>query len=195
MEIVLIRHGLPMRVETTDGVAADPSLSRIGLMQAVEAADWLVGIKIEAIYSSPLQRARETAEPFAQRSGLEIVIEDDVSEFDRDSSTYIPMEELKAQDYEAWKAFVDGGYGDDVDMLAFQATVVRGVESIIERHSGERVAVFCHGGVVNMWASHVLDMPPRLFTDVRYASASRFLCASTGERSLVSLNETQHLRG
>ncbi len=184
-----------MRVETTDGVAADPSLSRIGLMQAVEAADWLVGIKIEAIYSSPLQRARETAEPFAQRSGLEIVIEDDVSEFDRDSSTYIPMEELKAQDYEAWKAFVDGGYGDDVDMLAFQTTVVRGVESIIERHSGERVAVFCHGGVVNMWASHVLDMPPRLFTDVRYASASRFLCASTGERSLVSLNETQHLTG
>ena len=53
MEIVLIRHGLPMRVETKDGVAADPSLSRIGLMQAVEAADWLVGIKIEAIYSSP----------------------------------------------------------------------------------------------------------------------------------------------
>ena len=195
MEIVLIRHGLPMRVETKDGVAADPSLSRIGLMQAAEAADWLVGIKIEAIYSSPLQRARETAEPFAQRSGLEIMIEDDVSEFDRDSSTYIPMEELKAQDYEAWKAFVDGSYGDDVDMLAFQATVVRGVESIIERHSGERVAVFCHGGVVNMWASHVLGMPPRLFADVRYASASRFLCASTGERSLVSLNETQHLRG
>ena len=195
MEIVLIRHGLPMRVETKDGVAADPSLSRIGLMQAAEAADWLVGIKIEAIYSSPLQRARETAEPFAQRSRLEIMIEDDVSEFDRDSSTYIPMEELKAQDYEAWKAFVDGGYGDDVDMLAFQATVVRGVESIIERHSGERVAVFCHGGVVNMWASHVLGMPPRLFADVRYASASRFLCASTGERSLVSLNETQHLRG
>ncbi|HIC35745.1 MAG TPA: histidine phosphatase family protein, partial [Gammaproteobacteria bacterium] len=95
MEIVLIRHGLPMRVEAKDGVAADPSLSRIGLMQAAEAADWLVGIKIEAIYSSPLQRARETAEPFAQRSGLEIVIEDDVSEFDRDSSTYIPMEELK----------------------------------------------------------------------------------------------------
>ncbi len=195
MEIVLIRHGLPMRVETKDGVAADPSLSRIGLMQAAEAADWLVGIKIEAIYSSPLQRARETAEPFAQRSGLEIMIEDDVSEFDRDSSTYIPMEDLKAQDYEAWKAFVDGSYGDDVDMLAFQATVVRGVESIIERHSGERVAVFCHGGVVNMWASHVLGMPPRLFADVRYASASRFLCASTGERSLVSLNETQHLRG
>tara|TARA_B110000014_G_C20114904_1_gene588485 strand:- start:1255 stop:1809 length:555 start_codon:yes stop_codon:yes gene_type:complete len=182
-----------MRVETKDGVAADPSLSRIGLMQAVEAADWLVGMDIDAIYSSPLQRARETAEPFAKRSGLKIVIEDDVSEFDRDSSTYIPMEELKAQDYEAWKAFVDGGYGDDVDVLSFQATVVRGIESIIERHSGERVAVFCHGGVVNMWASHVLDMPPRLFTDVRYASASRFLCASTGERSLVSLNETQHL--
>ena len=195
MEIVLVRHGLPMRVETKDGVAADPSLSRIGLAQAIQASDWLVGIDIDAIYSSPLQRARETAEPFAKRSGLKIGIEDDVSEFDRDSSSYIPMEELKAQDYEAWKAFVDGGYGDDVDVLSFQATVVRGIESIIDRHPGERVAVFCHGGVVNMWASHVLETPPRLFINVGYASVSRFLCASTGERSLVSLNETQHLTG
>ena len=195
MEIVLVRHGLPMRVETKDGAAANPSLSRIGLAQADQASDWLVAIDIDAIYSSPLQRARETAAPFAKRSGLKIGIEDDVSEFDRDSSTYIPMEELKAQNYEAWKAFVDGGYGDDVDVLSFQATVVRGIESIIDRHPGERVAVFCHGGVVNMWASHVLETPPRLFIDVGYASVSRFLCASTGERSLVSLNETQHLTG
>ena len=195
MEIVLVRHGLPMRVETKDGVAANPSLSRIGLAQADQASDWLVAIDIDAIYSSPLQRARETAAPFAKRSGLKIGIEDGVSEFDRDSSTYIPMEELKAQNYEAWKAFVDGGYGDDVDVLSFQATVVRGIESIIDRHSGERVAVFCHGGVVNMWASHVLETPPRLFINVGYASVSRFLCASTGERSLVSLNETQHLTG
>ena len=195
MEIVLVRHGLPMRVETKDGAAANPSLSRIGLAQADQASDWLVAIDIDAIYSSPLQRARETAAPFAKRSGLKIGIEDGVSEFDRDSSTYIPMEELKAQNYEAWKAFVDGGYGDDVDVLSFQATVVRGIESIIDRHSGERVAVFCHGGVVNMWASHVLETPPRLFINVGYASVSRFLCASTGERSLVSLNETQHLTG
>ena len=195
MEIVLVRHGLPMRVETKDGAAANPSLSRIGLAQADQASDWLVAIDIDAIYSSPLQRARETAAPFAKRSGLKIGIEDDVSEFDRDSSTYIPMEELKAQNYEAWKAFVDGGYGDDVDVLSFQATVVRGIESIIDRHPGERVAVVCHGGVVNMWASHVLETPPRLFIDVGYASVSRFLCASTGERSLVSLNETQHLTG
>lgn len=195
MEIVLVRHGLPMRVETKDGAAANPSLSRIGLAQADQASDWLVAIDIDAIYSSPLQRARETAAPFAKRSGLKIGIEDGVSEFDRDSSTYIPMEELKAQNYEAWKAFVDGGYGDDVDVLSFQATVVRGIESIIDRHPGERVAVFCHGGVVNMWASHVLETPPRLFINVGYASVSRFLCASTGERSLVSLNETQHLTG
>ena len=86
MEIVLVRHGLPMRVETKDGAAANPSLSRIGLAQADQASDWLVAIDIDAIYSSPLQRARETAAPFAKRSGLKIGIEDDVSEFDRDSS-------------------------------------------------------------------------------------------------------------
>ncbi len=73
------------------------------------------------------------------------------------------MEELKRTDYAAWKAFVDGRYNEEVDILAFQDTVVRALESIIARHQGQRVAVFCHGGVINVWAAHVLKMVPRLF--------------------------------
>ena len=42
-------------------------------------------------------------------------------------------------------------------------------------------AVFCHGGVVNLWTAKVLGMAPSLFVDVVYGSISRFLCASTGE--------------
>jgi Na+-translocating ferredoxin:NAD+ oxidoreductase RnfE subunit len=57
-----------------------------------------------------------------------------------------------------------------------------------------RVAVFCHGGVINAWATHVLGMKPQLFADVTYTSISRFFAASSGERSLASLNEAAHLR-
>ena len=185
------RHGLPLRVEQQRG-RADPSLAEIGRRQARLVGAALATERIDAIYSSPLRRAVETAEPLSQALGLEPTIRDGLAEFDRGASHYIPMEQLKAEDYAAWKRFVDGGYGEDVDIAAFARRVANSMEDIIAAHPGERVAVFCHGGVVNVWAANVLAMGVRLFVDVGYASISRFLCASTGERNLLSLNETQH---
>ena len=192
MELILVRHGLPLRVELERG-RADPALSESGRNQARQVADWLAREPIDAIYTSPMRRAVETAAPLAQRRTMQPTTRDDLAEYDRAASHYIPMEQLKAEDYAAWKAFVDGGYGDDFDMELFRRRVSAGMEAIIDRHRGERVAVFCHGGVVNVWASTVLGTPPRLFVDVAYGSISRFLCASSGERNLKSLNETQHL--
>jgi 2,3-bisphosphoglycerate-dependent phosphoglycerate mutase len=54
--------------------------------------------------------------------------------------------------------------------------------------------VFCHGGVINMWATHVLGMAPRIFFEADYTSINRFVCARGGQRSVVSLNERAHLR-
>ena len=192
MELILVRHGLPLRVELAEG-RADPALSAVGREQAEHAAAWLAGERIDAIYSSPLRRARQTAEPLAALAGLTPAIHPDIAEYDRDAAHYIPMEQLKAEDYAAWKAFVDGGYGADVDMRAFEQRVAGAMEEIIDAHRGARVAVFCHGGVVNVWACRTLGLAPQLFIDVGYASISRFLCASTGERNVRSLNETQHL--
>jgi probable phosphoglycerate mutase len=56
------------------------------------------------------------------------------------------------------------------------------------------VAVFCHGGVINMWTAHVLGMAPRVFFEADYTSINRFVCARQGQRSVVSLNERAHLR-
>ncbi len=62
-------------------------------------------------------------------------------------------------------------------------------------HPGQRVAVFCHGGVINVWTAQVLKMPPRLFFEPDYTSIHRFMCARSGQRNVVSLNERAHLRG
>ena len=87
------------------------------------------------------------------------------------------------------RAFVQGGYGDGIDFESFCADVVNGVEAIIERHPGERVAVVCHGGVINIWTAHVLGMPMRLFFQPDYASIHRYVAARSGERSIDALNE------
>ena len=195
MELLLIRHGLPVRIENRDGTPADPPLSDTGRDQAERVAAWLEGIGIDAIYASPLLRARETALPLARRRRLDVRIEQGISEYDADSELYIPMEELKATDYERWHEVVSGGYATDFELKIFHDVVVAAMERIIAAHSGSRVAVFCHGGVINCWATKVLGMPPRLFVDATYTGVSRFMAATSGERSLGSLNETAHLRG
>jgi probable phosphoglycerate mutase len=188
MELILIRHGLPERRDDT----SDPPLAAEGHDQARRVAGRLARERIDAVLSSTMRRAVQTAEPFAARAGHAIEAHDGIREFDRDAGSYVPMEELKRDDYEAWKRFV--ARGRDRDIADFQTMVVETLEGVVARHPGRRVAVFCHGGVINVWTAHVLGMAPRLFFEPRYTSVHRYLCAGTGERNLVSLNETDHLR-
>jgi len=189
MQLVLIRHGLPERRSDT----ADPPLTPEGHDQAGRVARHLAGERIDAVYASPMIRAVQTAEPYAALAGLEIQQREGIVEFDRGSGSYVPMEELKRDDYEAWKAFVSGGYQMDINV--FQRDVVETLEEVVKTNPGKNVAVFCHGGVINVWTAHVLGMAPRLFFEPTYASIHRYLCAGSGERNLVSLNERGHLQG
>ena len=56
------------------------------------------------------------------------------------------------------------------------------------------MAVTCHGGVINVWTAHVIGFTPRMFFNPDYTSINRFQCASSGERSVITLNEAVHLR-
>jgi 2,3-bisphosphoglycerate-dependent phosphoglycerate mutase len=188
MELILIRHGLPERSAET----SDPPLSPTGHDQARRVAAALAGERVDAVHASTMRRAVQTAEPFAAQAGLSVDAHDGICEFDRASGVYTPMEELKREDYAAWLAFVERG--QDPDIAAFQGRVVETLETLIARHKGQTVAVFCHGGVINVWTAHVLSMAPRLFFEPVYTSIHRYLCASSGQRNLVSLNDTAHLR-
>jgi probable phosphoglycerate mutase len=188
MELILIRHGLPVRSRET----SDPPLADEGREQARRVAARLARERIDTVASSTMRRAVQTAEPFATLTGRPIETHEGVVEFDRDAGSYVPMEELKRDDYEAWRRFVSRSQ-DPVNIAAFQQTVVETLEGIIAANRGRRVAVFCHGGVINVWTAHVLGMTPRLFFEPQYASVHRFLCAGTGQRNLFSLNETAHL--
>ncbi len=196
MELILIRHGLPLRRENHDGTPADPPLSEKGQRQAEAVARWLgEESAIDRIYSSPMVRAQQTAMPLAESIGLPIETEARVSEYDRESSRYVPIEELKEIDYEAWREFMRLGYPPGMDLTDFYQAVTAGLGEIIAENRGRRVAVFCHGGVINAWASNVMDFGFRLFFNPMYTSVNRFHASSEGIRSIGSLNETAHLRG
>ena len=75
MELILIRHALPLRVEKKDGSPADPGLGPEGMAQAQKLARWMMAERMDAIYSSPMSRARMTAEFLADLKGMEIIPE------------------------------------------------------------------------------------------------------------------------
>jgi probable phosphoglycerate mutase len=195
VEIVLVRHGLPLRVELETGIA-DPELASEGHEQAAKMAAYLGVEDIEAVYVSPLRRAVETARPLCKLLGLEAVVSEGVAEFDRNSREYVPVEELRATNDPRWEKLLRGEWdGVDEDPSLFRARVVATVEDMIARHPGGRVVVVCHGGVINQYLAHVLGIETHIgFFYPKYTSIHRVMAARSGQRSIVSINEASHLR-
>lgn len=195
MELLLIRHAEPIRVQLQQGVA-DPDLHARGVDQAARLAGWLAGEALDALVTSPLRRARQTADAVGAATGLEAVVDEGVAEYDRDSSEYIPIEELRTVKDERWLAIVEGRYIEEpAEAAAFGERIAASLEAIIAANPGRRVAVVCHGGVINHYLCDVLGLQPKMFFEPRYASISRVAASRLGVRTLVSLNETAHLRG
>lgn len=197
MELLLIRHALPVRRELAEGVA-DPELSSEGREQARHLSQYLASEHLDAVYASTMRRARQTADPIVEDRGLDVRIEPDVAEFDRFSTEYVPVEELKATGDPRWHAMLDGTWQQEAeDPATFNARTIGAIERIIGDHQGERVAVVCHGGVINAYLTDLLglDIDARGFFYPNYTSIHRVAAASTGERSVVTINETSHLRG
>lgn len=196
MELVLVRHAEPHRVDATEhGGPADPALTERGHEQAGALAEWLRHEDIAAVLTSPLRRAVETAAPVARSHGTPVEVVDDLAEYDRNSTTYIPIEDLRGTDSPEWHAMRQGQLHEvaDGDPHAFRQRVVDGIESIVERHAGQRVVVVTHGGVINAYVGHVLGIDTPLWFEPRYAAITRVAANRHGVRSLVTLNEGPRL--
>jgi probable phosphoglycerate mutase len=196
MEIVLVRHALPVRIDATpDGSPADPGLSERGHEQAARVAAALAHDKVDVLYSSPALRAIETAAPLAKALGLEPLIEPGIREFDSGHAAYVPVEELRASNDERWRLLASGDlYGTGVDPDEFRGRVVEAVERIAAAHPGGRAVLVSHSGAINAAAGHVLGQAKAIWFAPAYCSLNRIAISRTGRTGVVSLNETGHVR-
>ncbi|KUI19255.1 phosphoglycerate kinase [Mycobacterium lehmannii] len=190
MQLLIIRHALPLRSEPGQG--SDPDLSEEGIEQAKRLPDALARFPISRLVSSPQKRAIQTAEPVAEALGLSIDIDDRLAEYDRDLSHYTPVEEISEEDM---RRLANGELPSGVDQSAFIARVKAGVDDIVKAADREdTVALFSHGGVINAVVHDVMRTERLLCVQVDYAGITRVLWSSSREAFFVAgVNSTEHV--
>ena len=153
----LVRHG------TVDGMnqriyGRTPGihLSEQGRAEAEEIARELANTGLEAIYSSPLERARETAEAIARSANLPVQIELGLNEIDFGHWSNCRFEELRSDP--EWKRFnsnrSSAGAPAGELMLAAQARAVAVIENLRPQHGV--IAIVSHGDVIRALVAHYL---------------------------------------
>lgn len=194
MQLILVRHAQPHREVRTEGVA-DPGLSELGLWQAERLARWLCHEPIDHVVTSPKRRAKLTAAPLLEHLGHDPAVDADLDEIDRRSPIYLPTELLPTEGGDYWDK-IRAQRWDDIGWdppEVFHGRVLTAFERLVVTRPGERVAVFCHGGVINRIVAEVVGVgAERVNFNTPYASVTRIRVSDTGRRMLVSLNEVAH---
>lgn len=189
---LLIRHGRTAWIgRALAGRTPGVGLDEAGKEQARQLPSALAGTPIAAIYSSPLLRAVETAEPLAAARNLPIHESPRLAEVDFGEWTGRTMEELDRDP--AWRQFnamrsstrIPGGER----MLEVQARMVDELEALRSRHPGETVAVFSHQDAIKAVLAHYAGIPLDLFHrfEISPASVSVLRLADWGPQ-IVAVN-------
>src|SRR6059036_2472495 len=113
MQLLLIRHALPLRSDHGEG--SDPELSDAGLEQVARLPEALARFPISRVVSSPQRRAVQTAEPVAAVRQLTVDIDARLAEYDRNLSSYIPVEQIRKEFPEEWARMAQGHLPGGVD--------------------------------------------------------------------------------
>lgn len=165
-------HGLLGRVLA--GRMPGVGLSERGRAEIAAVAEHLAGDEIAAIYASPLQRTRESAEIVAARLGLPIVFRDDLLELDFGEWTGATFDAIRADPrWQAWSshrslATIPGGES----MREVQRRVVEALIEIGGRHPDDNVLIVSHGDVIRSALVFALGMPLDFYGRIEVAQAS-----------------------
>lgn len=153
--LVLVRHGeTAWNAEGRVQGQTDVPLNAVGRGQALALVPVLAAEDFGAIYSSDLERVRETAAPTAQALGLEVRLDAGLRERHYgmfETLTYVECRARFPAEFERFRAkALDFDFGSGESLQAFNARSLACVAAIAERHAGESVLVFTHGGVLEM---------------------------------------------
>lgn len=174
---LLIRHAMTAASgNRLVGRRAGVHLNEQGRMQAQTLAERFAGGSADAVYSSPLERAVETAEPIAKLLGLEVITCEDFLEIEFGEWTSRAYDDIADealfQRFNTFRSCAPVPAGEF--MLQAQVRIVLGLEKLRVRHPHATVAVVSHGDLIKAAVAHYAGIPLDLFQrlEISLASAS-----------------------
>jgi broad specificity phosphatase PhoE len=190
--LLLIRHGeVEERYHHIFGGRIDMELSPRGREQAEAVASHVRNRPVDALYVSPMKRARATAAPIARVLDREPVVADDLHEVDFGDWTGLHWNEIPARygvSPFAWlDEFVAGRIPNAESPDHYAQRIQAGLDRIVREQPGRSVAVVCHGGVIRMMLSHLLELPLATLGRVQVEYASLTRVARFNDRAEVQL--------
>ena len=196
--LLLARHGQSVSnaVRRFQGVQ-DVPLSELGHRQAEALAAAVSRRRIAAIYTSPLQRARDTATAVARATAAPLRTLDDLRELSLGEWEGCTVEEVRARPgdpYACWVRDPVAGMPPGGEPLSdVQARVVRAVAEIATAHdNGDDVLVVCHGGIISAYLAHCLALP---LSSIWRLTLSNCSLSEVAPPRVLSMNDTSHLAG
>lgn len=170
-----MRHGeTPTTGTVLPGRAPGLHLSERGRAQAEQVAERLAGLSISAIYSSPLERACETAEPAAAGTGLEVNQDPGLLECDFGDWTGAALAELSA--LPQWQTVQHNPsafrFPNGESFTQLQARIVASLEALCTAHSGGVVVCFSHADPIKAAVAHALGTHLDLFQRILISPGS-----------------------
>jgi broad specificity phosphatase PhoE len=192
MQVLLVRHALPLRNEPGEG--SDPDLAALGREQARRLPAALARFPITRLLSSPQRRAVQTAQPVSEAMKLPLQVDERLAEYDRGMSHYMPLEEVRAQRPDDWNRMAAGQLPESVDTDAFRSRVLAGLRDVIVGvDHDDTAAVFTHGGVINVVLHDVLGTPNPLGFPIDYASVTMLRHSRKGRFTVGGVNNIEHV--
>jgi len=173
--LLLIRHALNDWVgKRVAGWTPGISLNDEGRDQAARLAEWLEPVPLEAIYSSPLERAVETAEPIARSHGMEVMIRDSIGESRYGELDGKPIEEIfKTPLWEKWRMNPSRTRFPGAETTyEVQVRVVSELEQILQEHPEGNIAVVSHADPIRVAVAHYIGLPLDLVFRIWVSPAS-----------------------
>ena len=194
-QIIFLRHG--QAKNNTERVLAGRTegipLTDTGIKQVEHTAQLLEDMNISAIYSSPIQRAKHTAEIVGNHNSIDVTIDDRLIELDMGKFTGMPYDEIINSHGNVFMKFYNGeleiAHNGVETFTEVKKRILGIVNDVIEKHKDENIVLVTHMDPIKAMLSMIIDMSPTNLFELIIANASLNIFRESDQKfSLSGLN-------
>jgi len=194
-QIIFLRHG--QAKNNTERILAGRTegvpLTDTGIKQSEQTAELLKHMNISAIYTSPIERAKHTAEIAGKHNSLDVTIDDRLNELDMGKFTGMPYDEIFQSHGNVFMKFYNGeleiAHNGVETFPDVKKRILGIVDHVIEKHPDENVLLVTHMDPIKAMLSTIVDLSPTNLYELIIANASLNIFSEKDRKfSLAGLN-------